>query len=87
MRTEACYGKNTVGVTSCGHCGGVLLLKAKRGKGLYLRLHSGNVYGDGLITGIANAVGNPATNGVPLPQVPQQLADIPIIGSIAKLLW
>lgn len=84
---EMIHSKNTVGVTSCPSCGSGLVLKARRGKGLYLRPYNGTGYGDGLITGIANAVGNPATGGQPLPQLPESIADIPIIGSIAKLLW
>src|SRR5271156_5676178 len=75
------YGKNTVGATTCPACGSGLLLKAKRGKGLYLRPHSGSGYGDGLIAGIASAAGN---NSLP---VPDAIANIPFLGSIAKLLW
>ena len=63
-----------------------LELRAK-GKGLYLRLFNSCHSGLGLITGIGNLAGNPATGGQPLPQVPQQLADIPVIGSILKMIW
>ena len=79
-------GNNSVkiGQTNCVHCGGILILKAKRGRGLYLSPYSS---GMGLITSIANAVGNPATNGNPLPPLPEGIKDIPIIGSLASLLY
>src|SRR5277367_6281624 len=72
---EMIHSKNTVGVTSCPSCGSGLVLKARRGKGLYLRPYNGTGYGDGLITGIASACGNNS-----LPPVPPALADIPILG-------
>ena len=81
------YSKHVVGLAECPVCSHGLELRAKKGKGLYLRPFNGSHSGLGLITGIANAVGNPATGGNPLPSLPQGLADIPIIGSIAKLLW
>ena len=87
MGASPCYGKSTVGATSCPACGSGLLLKAKKGKGLYLSPYSGNGYGDGLITGIGNLAGNPATGGQPLPQLPDAIANIPLLGTIAKLLW
>src|SRR5271156_1667467 len=63
--TEACYGKNkaTLGVGECVHCGGLLAVKVKVGKGLYLSPHH---RGKGLITGIADSV-NPNN---PLPPLP-----------------
>src|SRR5277367_4866886 len=83
--------KNIVGCTDCPACGSGLLLKYKHnGKGLYLKPFSGSHTGLGLITAIGDMSGNPATHGVSLSQaapLPQSLADIPIIGSILKMIY
>src|SRR6266853_1459686 len=81
------YGKSTVGCTMCPSCGSGLLLKAKRGKGLYLKPYSGDHTGSGIIRAIGNAVGNPASGGQPLPDIPDYIKNIPLIGSIASLLY
>src|SRR6266853_5879383 len=81
------YGKSTVWCTMCPSCGSGLLLKAKRGKGLYLKPYSGDHTGSGIIRAIGNAVGNHASGGQPLPDIPDFIKSIPIIGSIASLLY
>src|SRR5271156_4330379 len=72
MKSEPCYGKNkaTLGVGECVHCGGLLAVKVKAGKGVYLKPYH---RGDGLITGIANSV-NPNN---PLPPLPDAIKNIP----------
>jgi len=72
----------TFGGAKCGHCGGGLMLKAKRGKGIYLKPYNGSYsQGDGLITGIASAA------GAQLPPAPSWLTSLPIVGSLIDTIY
>ena len=75
-----------LGVAECSHCGGMLLLKAKKNKRLYLRPYNPNI-GGGIIRAIEDLAHNPATGGQPLPDIPDSIKSIPIIGSLAQLLY
>jgi hypothetical protein len=80
-------GMNSVkiGKTNCPHCGGMLILKGKKGRGLYLSPYSSS--GSGLIRAIGDLAHNPATNGQPLPDIPDSIKQIPLLGSLASLIY
>ena len=78
-------GKSSkIGWSPCPSCGSPLILKGKKGKGLYLAPYSS---GSGLIRAIGDLAHNPATGGQPLPDIPDSIKNIPLIGSLASLLY
>ena len=68
----------SIGQSCCGHCGAPLLLKVKKGKGLYLKPYSSYNQGDGLITRIA---------GKELPPAPEWLKSIPGLGTVVNAIY
>ena len=72
-------GLDTIGVTDCPNCGCTLKVKAKEGKGLYLKPYSGS----GLVRLINNAV-NPSNQ---LPDIPSNIKNIPVLNKIASALY
>jgi len=78
--TQACYGnKATLGVGECSHCGGLLQLKVKAGKGIYLKPYH---RGEGIVRAISTATGNNS-----LPDIPDYIKNIPILGTLASLIY
>src|SRR6266853_2603438 len=61
----------SIGQSCCVNCGTPLILKAKKGKGLYLKPYNSYTQGDGLINRIV---------GKDLPPAPEWLKSIPGIG-------
>ena len=70
--SEACYGRNSVGIAECPACGNGLILKAKKGKGLYLKPFSGSHTGLGILRSIDNS----------LPDTADFLKKLPIMGTL-----
>ena len=83
--SHACYGNEaSLGVGECSHCGGLLQLKVKVGKGVYLKPYH---RGEGIIRAIGDAAGNPASGGRSLPDIPDYIKNIPILGTLASLIY
>src|SRR6266853_429682 len=77
-----------LGVCECPSCGCGLALKYKhRGKGLYLKPYSSSRNGFGLISLIGNSVRKAQGDSTPMPSMPPELSQIPIIGSLLNMIY
>ena len=71
--------KASLGVGECCHCGGLLSVKVKVGKGLYLRPYH---EGEGIIRSIGSTFGNNS-----MPDVPDTIKNIPLLGTLASMIY